>query len=398
MYDILRGITTVENPPASEKKTGLEKQPDNKPSAEKPVAEEAVAKDSAQERIANTKQKDIKLLSQPLSFPKNILSIGEAGLKEDRRQEDPALLSKKLISVVKQHGVDSQERANEIYNDAVETVKDLLAKIKTGEDLNASMGSIYELLDNVFNQIVMGDSILNNIYEKKEEYYLPYHIVNTLILSSVLAINMGFNKSRLSHIGISSIFCDVGMDGFKELIDQPRTLVEDEFKLVKTHVSKSLQMVESINNINDIVKQTIRMHHKRINGSGYPAGIFKEDINPYARILSLVDTYEAMTHTRPHRAAITTHKAVRLLVGAMKNDFDFDVMKIFINKMSVYPIGSAVMLDTGELARVISVQPGSPLRPVVLIIRGANGESAKEKIIIDLSRQDLLSIKDSVSL
>ena len=78
----------------------------------------------------------------------------------------------------------------------------------------------------------------------------------------------------------------------------------------------------------------------------------------------------------------------------MKRDFDSDVMKIFINKMSVYPIGSIVTLDTDEVARVVSVQPGSPLRPVVMILRDANGVNVKEKILIDLSKQDFPDIKD----
>jgi HD-GYP domain-containing protein (c-di-GMP phosphodiesterase class II) len=187
------------------------------------------------------------------------------------------------------------------------------------------------------------------------------------------------------------------MDSLKDIAGQPRALTDSELKLIRGHISKSLETVERIANINYTVKQTIRMHHERVSGNGYPSGIFTDDINPYARILGLVDTYEAMTHNRPHREGMNSHKAVRFLIGSLKGDFDSDVLKIFINKMSVYPIGSTVMLDTGEMAKVISVQPGSPLRPVVMILRGANGENITERTIIDLSKQDVPSIKSSVS-
>ena len=93
---------------------------------------------------------------------------------------------------------------------------------------------------------------------------------------------------------------------------------------------------------------------------------------------------------------MSAHKAIRFLLANAKDYFDPDVLKVFINKMSVYPIGSIVRLDTQELARVISVEPGSPLRPVVMIIRDASDEPLKENIIIDLSSQDFPSIQDSV--
>jgi HD-GYP domain-containing protein (c-di-GMP phosphodiesterase class II) len=257
------------------------------------------------------------------------------------------------------------------------------------------MEKLYDLLDTIFNQLVMGDNILFNLCEKtKEEASLPYHIVNVLILSSVIGLGMGFNKSRLSHLGMASIFYDVGIDSFKELAGAPRPLTIEERQTIKGHIGRSLEIAGKIGSINDVVIETIRMHHEKMNGNGYPAGLKGDNINPYAKIIGLADTYEAITHTRPHRDGMNTHKAVRLLIGSMKSDFDSDVMKIFINKMSVYPIGSIVTLDTDEVARVISVQPCSPLRPVIMILRDANGVNVKEKVVIDLSVQDFPAIKD----
>ena len=333
--------------------------------------------------------------SEPLNFPKEILKAAERPDPKPKEDADHSLASKKLIIAVKQHGVDNQERANEIYSNAVGTIRKLLAKIENGEDLSTYMDSLYELLDIVFNQLVMGDNILVNLYERtREESSLPYHVVNVMILSSVIGLSMGFNKSRLSHLGLASIFYDTGMSSFRKLSEEPRAFTAQERETVKGHIDRSLEIFRKTGMINDVVIETIRMHHERMDGRGYPAGIRNDDINPYAKILGLADTYEAITHTRPYREGMNTHKAVRLLIGSMKNDFDSDVMKIFINKMSVYPIGSIVTLDTAEVARVISVRPNSPLRPVIMILRDANGVNVKEKMVIDLSKQDFPAIKD----
>lgn len=340
----------------------------------------------------------------PLSFPKKILktdvstSDGSAsGGKQEKELEDHSLVSQKLISAVKKHGVDDQEEAREIYVGAVETINGLLMKVRIKEDLILYMDKLYELLDSIFNQLVLGDSILDNIYDSKEEgYYLPHHIVNVLILSTVLGLNMGFNKSRLSHLGLASIFYDTGMDALREIASQSKKLNKEEYGLIKTHVSKSLEIIEEIGTMNDVVKETVRIHHERVSGGGYPRGMKSDKINPYAKILGLVDTYEAITHNRPYRGGMNTHKAVKVLIGSLKKNFDTDVMKIFINKMSVYPVGSIVRLDTGEMARVIGAQSGSPLRPIVIMLRDAHGKPVSERTVIDLSKQGFPSIKDSI--
>jgi HD-GYP domain-containing protein (c-di-GMP phosphodiesterase class II) len=307
------------------------------------------------------------------------------------------MTSRKLISAVRQHGVDSHEKAQNLYDNAVAVIREMLGKISMGEDINLYNHKLSELLDDVFNQLVMGDNILISVYEKKkEEYYLPYHIVNCLLLSSVIGLNMGFNKSRLSHLGLACIFYDTGLDNLKELICRPNAITGEGRGVIDSHIDKSLRIAERIECINDVVKETIRTHHERMNGAGYPRGIKADEINAYAKIIGLVDTYEAITHIRPYREEMNTHKAVRTIVGPMKNYFDADVMKIFINKMSVYPIGSIVKLDTEETARVISAHPGSPLRPVIMILNGADGSPVRERTIIDLSKQDFPSIKDSV--
>lgn len=321
----------------------------------------------------------------PLSFPKGVIAIET---KKNKEQENYSLVSKKLISEVKKHGVDNQQRSQEVYKNAVDTVKILLEKVRIGEDLGLHMDKVNILLDDIFNQIILGDSILDNIYERpKEEYYLSYHIVNVFILSSVVGLNMGFNKSRLSHLGMAAIFCDMGLDSLREITSQPRALSEKERHLVRTHISQSIKISERIFINNEIVKETILMHHERANGEGYPRGMGLGQVNPYAKIIGLMDTYEAISNSRPYREKMSAHKAIRFIIGLLKDYFDADVMKVFINKMSIYPIGSIVKLDTQELARVISVRPGSPLKPVVMLIRDAFGGPAKETTIIDLSKQ-----------
>jgi len=333
---------------------------------------------------------------KPLYFPKEIIK-SHFLIKMEKTEDRSSLSSEKLISTMKKHGTDSQEKADEVYMDAIGIINNILAKIRANEDMEPYMPKIYELLSNIFNQLILGDSMLNDVYEKKGEgHYLPYHIVNVLILSSAIGLNMGFNKSRLNHIGLASIFYDAGLDMFRKVIELPRKLTVTEYSLIKTHVDKSLDAVVKVSSISEVVKYTIKMHHERADGSGYPVGLKSNGINPYAKIIGLADMYEAITHDRPHREGINTHKAIKLLIGPSRDKFDVEAMKIFINKMSIYPIGSIVELNTGEIARVTNTQPGSPLRPIVMIIRNSYGEHIVERKIVNLAKENLIFIKKAL--
>ncbi|GAG36725.1 unnamed protein product, partial [marine sediment metagenome] len=114
---------------------------------------------------------------KPLVFPKEILR--ESAEERKGKQEDHFLTTKKLISIVRKHGVDNQDTAKEIYESSLVTIKELLRKVRHDEDLNAYTGSIYSMLDSIFNQLLLGDNLLKHLYDEEEqEYYLPHHIVN----------------------------------------------------------------------------------------------------------------------------------------------------------------------------------------------------------------------------
>ena len=282
---------------------------------------------------------------------------------------------------------NGQEQSKSLYESALVTVTTLLEKLRNKEEIASHMDKVYQLLSNISNQLILlKDSVLSDIYEEREEeYYLPYHIVNILFLSSFLGIKTGLNKSKMRDLGLACILCDVGVDEFRKIIDKPITLTDGEYNLVRKHITISLRVAEEIGQVKDIVKDAIRMHHERVDGSGYPRGIESEKINPYAKIIGVVDTYEAITHNRPYRDGSNAHTAIKYLLDSLKNTFDYEVMKVLIDKMSMYPIGTIVKLDTDEIARVIGVTQGSPLKPIVMVIQDAFGMPLKERKVIDLS-------------
>lgn len=319
--------------------------------------------------------------------------ISEVFQKRDSEETKQQTAQSKDYSSIERQ----QELADKIYTTAIETIETLLSKIRNNEDLNLHMKKIDTLLENICRHLYSGKTLLHTLYEdrQKDRYFLIYHIANLLIVCLFLGINMGLSKSKLKSLGLASIFCDVGMDGLKRISLLPRKVTKEEHNLIKTHINRSLKITEKIVSINtDLdIKQAIQFHHERADGSGYLRGIKSDTIKLFAKIIALADVYEAMTHDRPYREKFQPHETLRILIRALKDKFDCAVIKAFINNMSIYPIGSTVRLDTKEEAEVIDVQADSPLRPVVMVLKNALGQPIKEKIIIDLSKQNSPSIE-----
>jgi HD-GYP domain-containing protein (c-di-GMP phosphodiesterase class II) len=133
-----------------------------------------------------------------------------------------------------------------------------------------------------------------------------------------------------------------------------------------------------------------------VNGTGYPQGLHGRKINEYAKILAVVDTYEALTHPRPHRDALLPFDAMREILKD-KARFDPHYLKVLIEQISIYPVGSWVELNSGEVGKVVKINKSNPLRPILDIIFDAQFQKIKEPKSIDLTKTPNLYIKKTLS-
>lgn len=353
-----------------------------------------------------SKSKDTsKTPALTVHFPRQICNISNDQNKPQERAE----VSKKLINVVRKKGLDSTEIAEEKYNQALALVKVLLQKIaeakgKTGAGLDLYINQMRRAVDVLINQLILGDSLLEKAAQRyREDYYLVEHLVNVCILSLAVGMQLEFNKSKLHTLGITALIYDMGMLSLKATVQQPRKLSADEFNAVKKHITEGARILlrffaKTKAVYYDMIKGAIEQHHERINSRGYPLGLKEDLINDYAKILGLVDTYEAMTHGRSFRKANIPHQVVREILGPLQALFEPKIIKALLNKISIYPVGSFVILNNGDIAKVIATNSSSPLRPSVLVVMDAYGKRLPELKTLDLSKNVSIYIKEPTLL
>jgi hypothetical protein len=212
--------------------------------------------------------------------------------------------------------------------------------------------------------------------------------LHTSLLAMALAIEMGMGESEIRTIGLCGLLHDWGMTQVPaEVRNANRVLNRTEFAEIQKHPLYTLELLQKISGIPPEVPLICFQAHEQPNGRGYPRGRRLPEIHPAARILHVADAYCALTSRRPFRLALTPYASVECLVrNARDRAFDADVVRALLRVLSLFPIGSYVMLNDASMGRVIRRNGNHFATPIVQIVRRPDGsriDPAQQPMIVD---------------
>lgn len=204
---------------------------------------------------------------------------------------------------------------------------------------------------------------------RHHDSYSYSHSIGCSALAAAFGRHMGFAEETIISLAAGGLLMDVGKTRLPHaLLQYQGSLAPGEVETLRTHVAHGLDIVTD-SGINDQdVLDIMRTHHERYDGSGYPAGLSGSVIPMAGRMLSIIDSYDAMVSARPYRAAISRHQALRQIYAARDSLFQAELVEQFQVCLGVYPTGSLVELSTGELAVVMAQNQVRRLRPKVVIL------------------------------
>ena len=157
---------------------------------------------------------------------------------------------------------------------------------------------------------------------------------------------------------------------------------------VRTHVELASRILDvSGDDHSAEVREMIRTHHERWNGSGYPRRLVGHQIPLSGRMAAIIDSFDAMTSVRPHAAPLARHQALQELYRERDRLYQGELVEQFTGCLGVYPTGSLVELSTGEVAVVMTQNPSRRLRPRVMLLTDADKRLRDEFSPLDLMRQ-----------
>lgn len=272
---------------------------------------------------------------------------------------------------------------------AVQSIKDGFTQksiyVKDGSTC-FHMHNILDVVEEIVNEILTSNvSMINLIDLKSFDEYTYFHSVNVCILAIMVGLGLGYDRHRLTKLGLGAILHDIGKVFIdKEVLNKNGKLTDDEFTIMKNHPMLGYNYLKNIYNILPTVYRCVLDHHERYDGSGYPYQLIGDSISEFGRVVCICDVYDALVSNRPYRKAILPSEAIEYIMGNSGAIFDPSLVEIFIRKVAPYPVGTLVKLCNGYQAIVIDNYEECCLRPKIRVIYNESGEMMNEEW--DLSR------------
>jgi len=312
------------------------------------------------------------------------------------QSDDQPKKSMSIFSISAVYENSSQYRA---YKNLIDKLSAVFTSINSA--INIEMRAIdnitIQLLQDLWNyhdnfiEFILGGEVTGHELAKSS--------VNTAILSALTANELKLSDHKIHNVVSGALLHDVGMLRLSKGITEKRGgLSEAELEQIKSHPLHTSKIVTGElfgpKEVNLIALQ----HHERWDGNGYPDKLSGEAIDIGARIVSIADAFEAMVSKKSYRNSIIGYQAIKNLMADNARRFDPAVIIAFTKIIGIYPIGSIVRFNDSSIGRVISLNTGTPVRPVVQMLMDNNGEvlDMEKPTIVNLLNVKTLFIKEAI--
>jgi len=157
------------------------------------------------------------------------------------------------------------------------------------------------------------------------------HAARVSVMAEVVAARLGWDDADVDILRMAAALHDVGKLAVPErILRKPGPLDQDELATMRRHPEEGARMVASHRSFK-LVVPAVLYHHERWDGGGYPVGIEGEGIPPEARVLAVVDAFDAMTTDRSYRRALPEAAAVAELERCAGTQFDPEIVRVFVD-------------------------------------------------------------------
>ncbi|MBN1418445.1 MAG: HD domain-containing protein [Planctomycetes bacterium] len=274
------------------------------------------------------------------------------------------------------------------YEHCLGAMRDLMADLRAGRELVAARAE--EAVSLVIDSAQLDPAVLRRLMQVANDQEFTFnHAVNCCVFAVQTASALTSDQVLIQEIGQAALLHDVGMFGLPdEIIFKTEPLTEEERKLVEEHPFRGAKALTEAPAIGPLAVQAAYLHHRHFDGGGYPEIRPATRIGFIPRLISAIDTYAALTTRRPFRRAAAPDVAMGILLEQAGTKLDPRAVATFVEAIGVYPIGTAVALDTGEIGVVAALTPGQPMRPQVRLLSDPAGGPLEEALVVSLEETD----------
>jgi HD-GYP domain-containing protein (c-di-GMP phosphodiesterase class II) len=286
-----------------------------------------------------------------------------------------------------------KEQARQSYMHAMVAVKEVAQKVS--QRSVAGIRKARRLAQTMVDLVLDDESLMLGLTTIRDyDDYTYTHSVNVALLAMALGKRIGLSQIFLEQLGICGMFHDLGkVEVPKEILLKPDMLNTGEWDQMRKHPLIGVHRVLKLHASRDMKSRAALgpfEHHLNYNLTGYPRTHFVNKVSLFGKILRIADTYDALTSERKYRPrAFSPDEALKLMWTKVGEDYDPILLKIFVNMVGLYPVGTVLKLDTGEMGLVVDYpRDDERTRPEVLLLEDDGQGGFKGGKTVNLEDRD----------
>lgn len=277
--------------------------------------------------------------------------------------------------------------AKKLLRECGETLQRSLDALAAGAELDA--GAVKRSVEKIADSIERNPDamlLLTRVGQK------DHRQLERALAESVLMITFGrflqLPREDLDTMGLVGLLQDIGKLKMPDaVLAKSEPLSEDETRALKLHVVHSAAILRDAPGLPPGLADLVLLHHERFDGGGYPRGLAGADIPMIGHIAAIVNSFAAMTGSRPYAAQMAPSNALAALYKGRGTRYHEALVEQFIQCIGIYPVGSVVELNSGEVGVVIAQNRVRRLQPRVMVLLDAQFAPVVPQKILDLIKE-----------
>ncbi|HET8552208.1 MAG TPA: HD domain-containing phosphohydrolase [Gammaproteobacteria bacterium] len=277
--------------------------------------------------------------------------------------------------------------AKQVRRHITSVVNDIMSAARAGNAIDSV--ALREALNSMVDSIIRNPDAMAWLTQLRERKSLIYqHAINCSVWMIIFGRSLGLDRSALENLAMVGLLFDVGKSRLPPgLVTRKPPLSPEDAAQLRRHVDYSIEILQKTPGISPQVVAGVWSHHEHFDGTGFPNGLRGTDIPVFGRMAGIVDWYQATIKPYDGRPATASIQAVEQLHQMRDKKFQAEIVDQFVQAVGVYPTGTLVELNSGEVGVVIAQNRTRRLQPKVMVIMNAARERLESFEPVDLMMQ-----------
>lgn len=261
-----------------------------------------------------------------------------------------------------QEYVEFKESFDESLNSFKDSINDIVS-LNTPINTDELLSSTETLIEQSKNSSFSTMDMIQNMRQYDDLTFA--HSMNVALISNVFAGWLKMSKEDTELLTLCGLLHDIGKLKIPDqLIKKPDKLSDEEYRKVKTHTVEGYHILQA-QNVNVHIQNAALMHHEKCDGSGYPIGLTADRIDKYAKIIAIVDIYDAMTSARIYRGPLCPFKVIEIFESEGLQKYDAHFILTFLENVCMTYLHYSVRLSDGRVGKIVFINKNHLSKPIV---------------------------------